>query len=102
MTVQASYTFKINPGTDPQTTVESAKRAMAVWRRHGASPKLWSHVWGEVGCMTVTVDFESYAEYGKCHEAVATDPDIQAWARANTQSGSSTWIRSGVLREVPN
>ncbi|MEZ5650927.1 MAG: hypothetical protein R3E87_10310 [Burkholderiaceae bacterium] len=101
MTVLCEWVFKINPGTDPAITIESAKRAMAVWRKHGANPRLYTVAFGEVGCMSVKTEFAGYAEYGRIHDLVATDPDIRAWSTQNEREGGSTWIRSNILREVP-
>ena len=100
MAVLCEWVFKVNPGPDPAVTVQSAMRAAAVWRKHGANPRLWSVSFGEVGCMSVKAEFESYEEDGRIHERVAGDPDIKAWASANEIGGGSTWIRSNIMREV--
>ncbi|MEZ5741613.1 MAG: hypothetical protein R3E68_20765 [Burkholderiaceae bacterium] len=92
--------FKMNPGNASSVTIESAKRAMAVWEKHGAQPRLWSVTWGEEGCLSVKSEFANHAAYGRIHDLVAAEPQMRAWSTANESDGGSTRIRGGVLREI--
>jgi hypothetical protein len=63
-------------------------------------PRLWSVAVGEIGNLAFSAEFESFAEYGKCYDALSADPVFQAWRAKNQESGVSEWVRSNLLREI--
>jgi hypothetical protein len=54
----------------------------------------------EIGNFAFSVEFKSFAEYGKCVDALKADPAFQAWRAKNQESGVAEWVRSNLLREL--
>ena len=100
MTIVVQYVFKAVPGKSLSVLVESTKEAAALWKKHGASPRVWSVAVGEIGSLAFTAQFDSFAEYGKCFDALSADPAFQAWRAKNNESGAGEWVRSNLLREM--
>ena len=73
----------------------------AIWRKHGADITVWTVSSGEIGNMVFSARYDSYEAYGKCSDAVFSDPDYQAWVLKGTASGVSTWVRGNIARQVP-
>jgi len=102
MTIAVQYVFKAIPGKSLSVLVESSKEGAALWKKHGASPRIWAVAVGEIGNMAFTAQFESFAEYGKCYDALIADPAFQAWRIKNSELGAGEWVRSNLLREMPS
>ena len=100
MAVIVQYTSRALPGKSPAKLVENMKSGAALWKKHGASPRLWAVSLGEIGNMAFSADFASFAEYGKCLDKLNADPAFQKWRAKNQESGLSEWVRSNLLREL--
>ena len=100
MAVVLQIVYKAAPGTTSATLMETLNSATALWKKHGASPRLWAVSVGESGNMAFSSEFASMAEYGKCADAVNADPAFQAWRAKSQESGVSEWVRSNLLREL--
>jgi hypothetical protein len=100
MAVVVQYVFRAVPGKSQAKLMESMKAGAALWKKHGASPRLWSVALGETGNMAFSSEFKNVAAYGKCLDALNADPAFQAWREKNQKSGNSEWVRSNLLREL--
>jgi hypothetical protein len=94
------YVFKANPGSDMGKVMAQVKTAAALWKKHGGEVSFWAVAGGEVGNSVFTVMFPSFAAYGKCADALYTDPEFQAWNAQGVASGLTSWVRSNVAREI--
>lgn len=92
--------FKPNAGTDMSKLLALVAESAAIWRKHGAEVSVWTVSSGEIGNMVFSARYDSYEAYGKCTDAVVADPDYQAWAAKGLASGLSTWVRSGLARQI--
>jgi hypothetical protein len=101
MSILVQFDFRPQPGTDFRGIVESARVAAGLWKKHGATPSLWSVGLGEIGNMSFTVPFANCAEYGTCVDALNADPAFREWQVKNIDSGFGQWIRSNLYREIP-
>lgn len=100
MAIVVQYVFKAVPGKSIATVVANMNEAAAIWKKHGASPRLWTVAVGEIGNLAFSSEFKSFADYGQCYDAVNADPAFQAWRVKNSDSGSAEWVRSNLLREM--
>jgi hypothetical protein len=100
MAIVVQYVFRAIPGKSATRLVESVKAGAALWKKHGASPRVWAVAVGEIGNMAFSTEFKSVTEYGKCYDALVADPKFQEWRAKNQESGDSEWVRSNMLREV--
>ena len=100
MAVIVQYVFKALPGKSPARLMENMNAGAALWKKHGASPRLWAVSVGEMGNMALSAEFKNFAEYGKCVDGLTADPAFQAWRAKNQESGVSEWVRSNLLREL--
>lgn len=92
--------FKANPGADMSKLLALVAESAAIWRKHGAEVTVWTVSTGEIGNMVFATRFDSYEAYGKCTDAVISDPDYQAWTIKGVASGLSTWVRSNLARQL--
>jgi hypothetical protein len=92
--------FKPNPGADMSKLMALVAESAAIWRKHGAEVAVWTVSSGEIGNMIFSARYESYEAYGKCTDAVVADPAYQAWTAKGVASGLSTWVRSGLARQI--
>jgi hypothetical protein len=93
--------FKPNPGADMAKFMTIVAESAALWRKHGAEVSVWAVSTGEIGNMVFATRYESYEAYGKCVDAVYSDPEFQAWSVRATGSGLSSWVRSNLARQLP-
>ena len=100
MAVVVQYVFKAVPGKSLAGLIENMNTGAALWKKHGASPRLWSVSVGEIGNFAFSSEFKSFVEYGKCVDALNADPKFQAWRAKTQESGVSEWVRSNLLREL--
>jgi len=100
MTVIVQYVFRALPGKSLATLTENLNAGAALWKKHGASPRMWSVAVGESGNMAFSAEFNSFAEYGKCFDALNADPAFQTWRAKHHESGAGEWVRSNLLREL--
>jgi hypothetical protein len=100
MAVLVQYTSKPLPGSSVAKVMEHITAGAALWKKHGASPRLWAVTVGEIGNMAFSAEFKDFAEYGKCIDKLNADPAFQAWRAKNQESGLSEWVRSNLLREL--
>jgi hypothetical protein len=100
MAVALHIVFKAGPGTTYSALTGSLKAATALWKKHGASPRLWTITVGEGGSMAFSSEFADLAEYGKCADAINADPAFHAWRANNMESGILQFVRSNLLREM--
>jgi len=100
MAIVVQYTFKALPGKSLAKLMENLNAGAALWKKHGASPRLWAVSVGEIGNMAFSTEFKNFAEYGKCVDKLNADPAFQAWRAKNQESGLSEWVRSNLLREL--
>lgn len=101
MAVVAQYVFRPNPGADLTAVMANVKEAVGLWRKYDAEVHLWTVSMGEIGNMSVTAHFDSYAGYAKCIDQLVADPAFAAWQQKNLASGLSNWVRSNLAREIP-
>jgi hypothetical protein len=99
--IAVEYTFMPLPGANAAEVMATMHAGAALWKKHGALPRLWAVSLGEIGNMVFRVEFASVTDYGKCLDALNADPAFQAWRAANQEAGNSEWIRSNMLRELP-
>lgn len=100
MTMIIQHVFKVRPGADMLAVIENAKVAAMPWKKHGAEPSLWSATVGEVGNMAFTAPFASYADYGKCFDALLADPEFRKWQVDVTKAGMAEWVRTNIARQI--
>ena len=102
MAYEARYVLRPNPGADLGAVIDAMKTGAALWKKHGApNPRLWSVVAGELGNYILVVQFENATEYAKVTDPLSADPEFRRWQANNLQSGSFTWVRSNLMREIP-
>ena len=46
------------------------------------------------------MQFENALAYAKVTDPLAADPEFRRWQADNLQSGSFTWVRSNLMREI--
>ena len=100
MAIVVQYVFKAVSGTSLAGVMESLNAGAALWKKHGASPRLWTVAVGESGNMAFSAEFNSTAEYGKCVDALNADPAFHAWRAKSHEAGALQWVRSNLLREL--
>ena len=100
MAIVVQYVFKALPGKSLAGLMENMNTGAALWKKHGASPRLWAVSVGESGNMAFSSEFKSFAEYGKCVDGLYADPAFQAWRAKSQESGASEWVRSNLLRDL--
>lgn len=100
MAIMVQFVFKALPGKSLATLMENLNAGAAHWKKHGASPRLWAVAVGEIGNFAFSVEFKSFAEYGKCVDELNADAAFQAWRAKNQESGVAEWVRSNLLREL--
>jgi hypothetical protein len=100
MNILVQYEFRPQPGSNFINLIESVKVVAALWRKYGAEPSLWSVSVGEAGNLSFTVPFATFAEYGKCMDALSADPDFRLWQTQNSDAGNGQWIRSNLYRHM--
>ena len=100
MAIVVQYLFKAIPGKSLSELIKNINAGAALWKKHGASPRVWSVAVGEIGNLAFTSEFKSFAEYGKCYDALIADPAFQTWRAKNQESGVADWVRSNLLREM--
>jgi hypothetical protein len=100
MAIVVQYVFKALPGKSLAGLMESINAGAALWKKHGASPRLWAVSVGESGNMAFSSEFKSFAEYGKCVDGLYADPAFHAWRAKSQELGGSEWVRSNLLREL--
>ena len=74
MAIAVEYTFMPLPGANAAEVMATMHAGAALWKKHGASPRLWAVSLGEIGNMVFRVEFASVTEYGKCLDALNADP----------------------------
>ena len=67
---------------------------------HGADPTDWAVSAGEIGNWVFSVVFESFDAYGKCMDALNSDPEFQKWQLESTKAGLATRVRNNLIRKV--
>ena len=100
MAIVVQYVFKAIPGKSLGVLAESVNAAAALWKKHGASPRIWAVAVGEIGSLAFTAQFDDFTEYGKCQDALNADPAFLAWRAKNNELGAAEWVRSNLLREM--
>jgi len=100
MAVIVQYVFKAVPGTSVAKFMEQVQSGAALWKKHGAAPRVWTVSVGEIGNTAFSAEFKSYSDYAKVMEALTADPDFRAWQAKSQESGTSEWVRSNLLREL--
>ena len=100
MAIIVQYTFRALPGKNLAKIMENMNAGAALWKKHGAAPRLWAVSVGEIGNMAFSAEFKNFAEYGKCIDKLNADSAFQAWRAKNQESGVSEWVRSNLLREL--
>jgi len=100
MAIVVQYVFKGVSGKSLPGLIENMHTGAALWKKHGASPRLWTVAVGEIGNFAFSAEFKTYSEYGKCMDALTSDPDFRAWQAKNQESGVGEWVRSNLLREL--
>ena len=100
MAIIVQYVFRALPGKSIDKVVENMSAGAKLWKKHGASPRIWAVAVGEVGNFAFSAEFKSAAEYGKCYDALTADPAFQKWRATNQESGVAEWVRSNLLREI--
>ena len=100
MAIVVQYVFKAVPGKSLAALVENVSKGAALWKKHGASPRIWSVAVGEIGNFAFSAEFKNVTEYGKCYDALTADQAFQKWRAASQESGVSEWVRSNLLREM--
>jgi hypothetical protein len=100
MAIVVQFVFKALPGKSLATLMENLKAGAALWKKHGASPRVWAVAVGEIGNFAFSAEFQSFAEYGKCVDGLNADPAFQTWRAKNQESGVAEWVRSNLLREL--
>ena len=94
------YVTRINPGSDIAAFKAHVQTSVNIWRKHGADPTVWAVSSGEIGNWVFSVAFESFGAYGKCMDALNSDPEFQKWQLESTKAGLATWVRSNLARKV--
>lgn len=101
MSMIIQFVFRPLPGADLPAVIEMAKAGAKMWKKHGAKDvSLWAVSVGETGNMAVTVPFESYADYGKCYDAMLADSDFRVWQAGLAKAGMSEWVRGNIARKI--
>ena len=102
MAYEARYVFRPNPGADLGRIMDAMKQGAALWKKHGGpQARLWSVAAGELGQYVLVLQFENATQYAKVTDPLSADPAFRQWQADNVQSGSFTWVRSNLLRELP-
>jgi hypothetical protein len=94
------YVTSINPGADIAAFKANVQNSVNIWRKHGADPTVWAVSAGEIGNWVFSVVFESFDAYGKCMNALNSDPEFQKWQLESTKAGLATRVRNNLIRKV--
>lgn len=89
------------PGADMAKVMSQMKEAAELWRSAGAEVKVYTVSAGEVGNMVFAAKWSSYSEYGKTMDKMVGEQSVQALMARITAAGTSEWVRSNLVRELP-
>ncbi len=57
--------------------------------------------WDTVGNMVFTAKWGNYSAYGKAMDKMVGDQSVQKLIASFTAAGTSEWVRSNLVREIP-
>jgi len=89
------------PGADMSKVMANMREAAELWRKSGATIKVYTVSVGEIGNMVFTAQWDSYEAYGKSLDKMVGEQSVQALMARITASGTAEWVRSNLARELP-
>jgi hypothetical protein len=92
---------KPRPGADMGQIMATMKEAATLWRSAGADVKVYTVSVGEVGNLAFVAHWDSYESYGKSLDRMVADQSVQSLIARITASGTTEWVRSNLVRELP-
>lgn len=88
------------PGADMSQVMANLKDAAEIWRKSGATVKVFTVSVGEIGNMVFTAHWENFAAYGKSLDKMVGEQSLQALVAKIVSTGATEWVRSNLAREL--
>ncbi|MEY2770883.1 MAG: hypothetical protein RIQ38_1302 [Pseudomonadota bacterium] len=99
--VALQITSRPLPGADMNVVMSHMKDAADLWRSAGAEVKVYTVSAGEVGNLVFAARWDSYVAYGTTLDKMVGDQTVQALMARIAKAGSTEWVRSNLVRELP-